>query len=79
MTLITHLSKMGATKPMMKPLEEVELIEEEFDYINLQGTFGDINPCLTTPKETILCINTPNQRHDYCAMIEFITKEARRE
>ena len=54
-----------------------EETNEEFEYINLQGTFGDTESC--SPEERIDQIGTPNERQNYYHTIEFIANEARRD
>ena len=79
MTLAIHSSRMGGHQANEEITSRIGTDEEEFECINLQGTFRDMNPCSTISKETIISINMPNERQDYCNMIEFITKETRRD
>ena len=48
-----------------------------FEYINLQGTFGEQEPC--SPEEIIVQIKTPNERYNYYNTMEFIANDARRD
>ena len=57
----------------------VEQTKEEFEYINLQGKFSDIDPCSTTTKETIVCIKMSNERKNYYNTMHFIADEARKD
>ena len=54
----------------------MEQTDEEFEYINLQGTFREMEPC--SPEKIIVRMNTPNERQNYYNMIDFIANEARR-
>ena len=58
--------------------QRVEQIDHiEFEYINLQDTFGDPEPCPL--EETIVQIETPNERQNYYNTMKFIANGARQD